>query len=394
MPDDNSKDPDPAESASSAEGEGVGSSGLPEERRLVRKRRKKRGSSRQTLFLKKREILREMHEEDEGPVVGVKEQVARLQSARKKAKAEKEGLEEHWGGPVTRHRGFKWFLLRVFAVTIPIMAIVAAFLLMQDDEEGELMMGFDPELKLGPEEEEALPYPSHGAEAWFTENPHEAYETSVGLLDLLNQSLEGELPFGILRHQETAEKRIAARGLGWSSRFFTADPAKLSWATSRADHTGFIALDGKRENHTRFRCYFVKVEDGLRLDWEASTAWCEVPIGELAEARPEEPVLVRGIIRKEPNYDTDRGPGSLNSRYLLESADGDAYIWAFVPKGSALDNKMRRLFGFGSLILERRNDVRVTLRLRKAKEGFQENEFEIEEFVAEEWVVPEGSPFK
>ena len=58
------------ESNNPAPEEGSPSKQMPEGMRVVRKRRKKRGSSRQTLFLKKREILREMH--DEGGIVGVK----------------------------------------------------------------------------------------------------------------------------------------------------------------------------------------------------------------------------------------------------------------------------------------------------------------------------------
>ena len=64
----------------------TGSKNLPEGMRVVRKRRKKKKGSRQTLFLKKREILRDMHEDTDA--VGVKEQVERLKTAKKEMAGE------------------------------------------------------------------------------------------------------------------------------------------------------------------------------------------------------------------------------------------------------------------------------------------------------------------
>ena len=64
---------------------GEGETTVPEGMRVVRKRRKRKSeSSRQTLYLKKREILREMHTEEDG--LSLKGQVERLKEGQRRRK--------------------------------------------------------------------------------------------------------------------------------------------------------------------------------------------------------------------------------------------------------------------------------------------------------------------
>lgn len=361
---------------------------MPEGLRVVRKRRKKREStgSRQTLFLKKRDILRDMHHES--GVVGVKAQVERLKSARK-VKDDDKPVEERWGGRPSRRRGARWVLLCVFALAVPVLAICTAFILIQGGKGTELNRG-DDELEFNVDPED--PILPTGPLVWFNDNPHEAYDAALAILKALNEEGKAPLSAQLFRNGEETLGKIAESGIGWSSKFFTADPREFSWMTGSTGDVGYLVFEGIREDKSKFRTYFAKTDRGLRLDWEASTGRSDFPFEELEKGGIDGPVLVRCRLLKEPHFDTEQGEPSKQSWYLLRGPDADTNLWGYVEKDSSLDAKLRRLFGYGMVVLERESEVRATLRIVKPESTASAKEYRITELVTREWVVPEAQP--
>ena len=354
---------------------------LPEGRRFIRKRRKKRGSSRQTLFLKKREILREMHADDQLGAVSLKEQVARLKSA-KDAEEESKPVEERWGSNRSAQRGWGWFLVRVFALLVPVLAIVTAFLLMKR-EKPNAPRGDQLNLNISEEERKFEPV---GAKAWFDKNPGVSYDSSIAILRRLNEAAGKELPQDVFRREGFTFRQIEERGIGWNAGFVTTDPRKFNWSIAETNGVGYLILRGVREDRTTYRTYFVKSDQGIRMDWAASTAWSQVPVGELADAAAEQKVLVRCVLSKEPYFDatSDRS----RSWYLMLTPGSEEQFWGYAPANTPLDQDLLDLFQFGRMVLERKDEVRATLRISKPKVAAKENHFEIVELVTEEWVLP------
>ena len=149
-----------------------------------------------------------------------------------------------------------------------------------------------------------------------------------------------------------------------------------------------MVITGRHVNITPFRCYFVNTEGGMRLDWEASAAWSEVPVENLVESAPESPVMVRCWVGKQPHFDAESGRAGLFSWYQILNPQRDDFVWGFVPADSALDWELRGLMNYGWVILERENEVRATIRVVKPTSGFRDTEFEIVELITEEWVMP------
>lgn len=357
---------------------------MPEGMRVVRKRRKRRGGSKETLFLKKREILREMH--DESGAVSLKDQVARLKSA-KDAKDDGKPVEERWGAQKSGERGVRWLLLRVVALLVPVLAIITGFLMVRGERGRALVDPYEDELNLDMSEEDQVFKPA-GPIAWFVNHPHEAYEASLGILDKLNEGSAEDVPAGVFRQEEFATAQIAERGIGWESDFTTKDLREFNWDISKTKTTGYLLVEGVREDQSKFRSYFVRTSDGVRLDWGATTAWSEVPFEDLIANPPKKKILVRCLLSKEPHFDTLRGPASLRSWFLLRTPNSDTHVWGFAPAGSELDDKLLELFQFGRVVMERKDEVRATLKISKPEFGTKENQFEIEELMTEEWVLP------
>ncbi len=357
------------------------SASLPEGKKRVRKRRRKRGSSRQTLFLKKREILREMHSGHELGAVSLKEQIARLKSA-KNAENEAKPVEERWGSSRTTQRGWGWFLVRVFALLVPVLAIVTAIFLTKREKAD---LRYPDQLNLNISEEERKFEPV-GAKAWFDKNPHASYDRSIGILRTLNEAEGEKVPAGVFRREDFTRKQIEDRGIGWQSGFIITDPRKFSWSIAETGGVGYLILEGLREDRSTYRTYFVKSDEGIRMDWAATTAWSELPVEELTGDGGEGRVLIRCVLSKEPYFDgvNDRD----RSWYLMMLPDSEEQFWGYAPANTPLDEELLDLFQFGRIVLDRKKEVRATLRISRSDKAAKPNRFEIVELITEEWVLP------
>ena len=224
--------------------------------------------------------------------------------------------------------------------------------------------------------------------AWFHENSVEAYDTAVAILERCNEATHPEELEDALRDGERTMAKIRVSGAGWDVPYFLDDPRQISWEYGEAGDTGYMWLAGRRADHSKFRCYFVKTDDGLKLDWDASQVWSQVAVSDLVEKAPKHPTLVRAWVSKQPDYDSDTGRGGLYSWYLVLDESKENFVWAYAPAGSKLDLEIKTLMNYGRMVMERKDEVRAIVRLVKPTLGFRESEFEITELVTEEWVTP------
>jgi hypothetical protein len=360
---------------------------LPEGRRVVRKKnRKSRSSSRETLILKKREIMSEMPEPDESGPVDVRGQVERLRKAQKEQKkAESAPMEEKWGNKQHRRKGSRWLLLATFGVVIPLLAFVIATTLNRAPVETNAVRGAGV-LDLGEEELEILPFDHTDPGAWFQENSVEAYDDAIKILDQVNAGETARSTLSLMRDKARTKERMGAGKFQWSADFNVSDPRNLSWEYGASGDTGYMVIRGKDSKFRNFRAYFVNTGRGLRLDWAATTAWSEVEVGSLVADPPALPVAVRAWIAKKPNFDSDGQ--KLLSWYQVLSADRREAVWVYTPSGSEADLAIKKELRYGLIVMDRIEEIRATLRLQAGGRGKRPNEFELIEFVSEEWVQP------
>jgi hypothetical protein len=355
-----------------------------EGRRVIRESERKSGStSRETVYLKRREVLREAPEEDYAPV-GVREQMERLKESKKKPKAP---LEERWGSRRHRRRGGKWIMLVVMGVGVPLVAIIVGVSLFKKpppDTKPIQRTGIiwdEPSVS-------NLPYDSTSPVAWFHENSVGAFEDAVAILERCNEARDPREVRDVLRDEDRTLAKMKESGTGWDPPFFLSDPRSTTWEYGEAGDTGYMWIAGRRADYTKFRAYFVKTDDGLKLDWDASVAWCQVPVDGLVEKAPRHPTLVRTWLGKQPDYDSEIGRGGLYSWYLVLDESKEHFVWAYAPAGSQVDLKIKGLMNYGRMVMTRKNEIRAIVRLVKPGLGFRESEFEITELVTEEWVMP------
>ena len=357
---------------------------MPEGRRVVREQGRKGGStSRETVYLKRREVQREMRGEDTAPV-GVRQQIERL----KKAKKSKTPMEERWGSASHRRRGARWVILVVLVVGIPLVAALIGISLFRTPP-AETKTFRNPTLNLDDPGVSHLPYDSTSPVAWFHENSVGAFEDAMKILERCNEaSVPADLSEVLRDGERTLTKMKASAKTGWELPFFLDDPREIKWEYGEAGDTGYMWISGRRADHSPFRAYFVKTDEGLKLDWDATVAWCQVPVNDLVVRAPKRATLMRVWLGKQPDYDAEIGRGSLYSWYLVLGEDKEHFVWAYAPAGSRTDLEIKGLLNYGRIIMARKNEVRVTMRLVKPTLGFRDNEFEIAELLTAEWVMP------
>ena len=76
------------------------------------------------------------------------------------------------------------------------------------------------------------------------------------------------------------------------------------------------------------------------------------------------------------------------SWFLIILPGSEKQLWGFAPAGSPLDRDLLELFNFGKFILDREQDVRVAVQVGKGEGTLKENQVEIIELLAGEWVLP------
>ena len=126
----------------------------------------------------------------------------------------------------------------------------------------------------------------------------------------------------------------------------------------------------------------------MRLDWEATNGSSDVAVVDLVETDLNSSVLVRAWVGKQPYFDVGEGRASTQSWYLIAEPSKEEFVWAYAPVGSNLDERLRDMLSYGRMVETRPDELRATIRLSKLSSGFRDNEFEIQDLVTEDWVVP------
>lgn len=343
---------------------------LPEGRRVS-----KRKSSRETLYLKRQQLLREMQTADERPI-SVREQVDKLKSS-----SAEPSKEEDWGSKAKRKKGSLWMLWAILGLAIPVV-LVALMLMTSRNREVSVndasATGLDFDVLSGGGKVEP--------EDWFVQNTGEAFSDSIEILEKVSEpdlTLEEVEP--LVRSPEHADYLLELERAGKWAAFDTSQPTDLTWGYGSSAEAGFMTVTGVRKDFRDFRAYFVRGEQGLLMDVMATEGFSSVPIQELPGKILQGSALLRCWVAKEPHFDA-RSDEKLFSWYQILSPNQVDFVWAYCKRGDPLDEKLREELNYGRLIGDRVPQFRATIKIGNAR-GFREDEFLVEELLATEWVV-------
>lgn len=331
------------------------------------------------LYQKREELLRQMQGTDEeAGHIGVREQ---LEALEKRGESDKTD-EENWGGSGSRGGRKQWMFWLVLGLAVAVLCLGMLVIVRKGNENltngaGGGSLDFNA-LSGG---EQVIP------EDWFVANSTQVFDQAVNILDGVStseMSLGGVLP--LVRDEEQANKLMDWSRSGRWAGFDTRETHKLTWEYGSSGNTGYMTLIGPRADYSVFRAYFVRDGENLRLDVDATEAYSEVPVIELAGKDLDTPVLMRAWIAKEPHFDA-RSDAESYSWYQILGPDLVDFVWAYAPTGSDLDEALRAELNYGRIAQKRIREFRGIITLTNAPK-FNKDEFAISELLSTEWVMP------
>ncbi len=126
---------------------------------------------------------------------------------------------------------------------------------------------------------------------------------------------------------------------------------------------------------------FFKSAEGWKVDWESWVGWSDMPWDEFMQKQPKTPIRFRLRLKPIIYYNFVFSDDLKWRSYLAESQDGNHRLFAYVERGSRVDN----LINFA----DNPNGGDYVLDLRFPAENPGSNQVLIEDRIAEGWVEPE-----
>jgi hypothetical protein len=279
--------------------------------------------------------------------------------------------EPEWGGAApSKARVWPWLALGLVS-----LALVALLV---------LLPGKPAAVAATPAAEAPLS-PRGNALQWYRQNPDLAEREARAILSAYANAATLDEVLPLVRQRARVEPLIRERWepLGSPLRIQNSDsPA----AFAEVQGTAFFLLEVELQDFRKLRAYFVREDGQMKLDWEATAAYSQVPVAKLTTTDLID-VEVRCSIEARSvalgPYPEDQFHG-----YLLTIPGSDELFWGFAKIGSPVDEQLLEALDRGRFLLELKRFERVTIELRSALPEVPDNYFEISAFKHVEWVRP------
>jgi hypothetical protein len=123
---------------------------------------------------------------------------------------------------------------------------------------------------------------------------------------------------------------------------------------------------------------FIRMADGLKVDWESYVGWSEMSWAEFLTKKPTQPVLFRASLKAVEYYNFSFSDDRVWSSFQFRSADGESVVYGYAKKDSALSARLQPNDPKGTSL--------VTVRLKFLPGEASKNQVVIDSFVADGWV--------
>ncbi|MBK1790678.1 hypothetical protein [Persicirhabdus sediminis] len=304
---------------------------------------------------------------------------------RQRTKSPEQREEEQWATEQKRTdkgvsgKFVKYSFFAVVGFAVVILSIVALVNKKAPEEVVE-----QPEVSY-PYSEEAL-LEDDKDELWFHENSNRIHELAL-------QQLKD-----FYKAEDTDNMRSAARLLRSDDSFTSSaaqyyffprlrldDDRNIHWGVKANGANSYLILNGVEKDFMPASVYFVRDGDGLKIDWDASVCFSDIPFSDLEEYQENRALIMRGILAKRG--DLYLGPYTADeySAYTFSSVDKSKYVWVYVEKDSADDEQLKDMLNYGRFVMNLRKGTQATLKLARGRDSL-DNQYELRSIVSDGWV--------
>ncbi|WP_367870147.1 hypothetical protein [Luteolibacter sp. Populi] len=190
----------------------------------------------------------------------------------------------------------------------------------------------------------------------------------------------------LLRNPDKIRDKLEKKWRPWRTKPIYAVGQEIGQFVDSESAWPSLVLKGQNGDFEAFEIRVVRVDGGLKIDWEASQGLGDVSVAELQAGAKADKVIVRAKI-SPAQFFTPEFPESAYRSYQLTDLSGYDFVWAFVPQESAEASFLQSVLSENSRFLPVDKASAITLKLTGPPAGGQKA-FLITEILHKGWVSP------
>jgi hypothetical protein len=165
-------------------------------------------------------------------------------------------------------------------------------------------------------------------------------------------------------------------------------PRGCTWNVFDVNGLPCATLDGDLAGFKRFSACFVLGNQGLLLDWKATTGYGTATFPQLASGSGD-PAEIRGWIQPTTHYTAVFSEADFAAFQLLPPEDPDEPpIWCYAGRNTAGERELATLFPTGGIVESMKSPEKVTLMLQRGDPSSAPNQWLVVKLLHKQWISP------
>jgi hypothetical protein len=167
---------------------------------------------------------------------------------------------------------------------------------------------------------------------------------------------------------------------GWEA------PTEVAMGYGSSGSLPYAFMSGAGPNFEPFHMVFVREDNRMLVDWEASEGIGTHTLEELRN--PEVKDAVMRLVASPAVYYSAAFPEKKYRSFQLVARDGLDYVWGYAEIGTPVEEQLTGLFRPGVILTEQTSSEPVRLRLGRRQAGAMPNQWVILDMLHKGWVAP------
>jgi len=167
---------------------------------------------------------------------------------------------------------------------------------------------------------------------------------------------------------------------GWTA------PVQVAMGYGSSGERPYAFMKGTGPNFEPFHMVFVREDNRMLVDWEASEGIGSNTFEELKN--PDLPDAIMRVIVSPAVYYSAAFPERKYRSFQLVSRDELDYVWGYAEIGTPVEEQLSALFRPGVILDEKVTAEPVRVRLSRRQEGAMPNQWVILDLLHKGWVAP------
>lgn len=227
-----------------------------------------------------------------------------------------------------------------------------------------------------------------------TESPTRYFEENADLVsqelhDTLNRyahakTLAEVLP--LVRDGDRLRLKLLEFWRPWGTPAGWETPSDAAMGYGSSGSRPYAFMTGQGPNFAPFHMVFVREDNRMLVDWEASEGIGSHPFEELRN--PELKDATMRVIASPAVYYSAAFPEKKYRSFQLVARDGIDYVWGYAEIGTPVEEQLSALFRPGVILNEQTSSEPVRLRLSRRQAGAMANQWVILDLLHKGWIAP------